>query len=478
MQTNRRFSFLRTQQASRKAKKLSETTKQVKNNTITRLLKLFHYGFCIVIFAFGWFRFRYHGIISPDVGFRYNYFVIIAYAVVLLFFCRTYNAYMLGYNRIRSILFSQITSQFFTIAGIYLAITIAWNRLYEPSALISVLLVQIAFDLVWAYLSNRYYYKLNPPKKTILIYRDDRDKKRFGTLGGRPTEKLYKIKKELKYDGNFDDIREELEKYDAIFVAGVNSRCRNGILKYCKETGTPGFFLPHVGDIIMQEAKHIQTFDSPLLMVDRKNLNLEFQMIKRLFDIVSSALGLIVLSPILIITALAIKIGDGGPVLYRQVRLTKDGKEFKICKFRSMRVDAEGDGVARLSSGDSDDRITPVGRFIRKVRIDELPQLWNILTGDMSVVGPRPERPEIAEQYYKTMHDFKLRLQVKAGLTGYAQVYGKYNTDPYQKLEFDLMYINDMSILTDLRLMFATFKILFSPESTEGIDDDQTTAMD
>ena len=227
----------------------------------------------------------------------------------------------------------------------------------------------------------------------------------------------------------------------------------------------------------MQEAKHLQTFDSPILLVNRKNLDQEFVLIKRVFYIVSSALGLIILSPILLITAIAIKLNDKGPAIYKQTRLTKDGREFEICKFRSMRVDAEKDGVARLSTGDDDDRVTSVGRFIRKCRIDELPQLWNILVGDMSVVGPRPERPEIAEQYYEEMPDFKLRLQVKAGLTGYAQIYGKYNTSPYEKLEFDLMYINDMSILTDLRLMFATFKILFSKESTEGIESNQISAL-
>ena len=151
---------------------------------------------------------------------------------------------------------------------------------------------------------------------------------------------------------------------------------------------------------------------------------------------------------------------------------------FRIVKFRSMRTDAEKDGIARLSTGEKDDRITPVGRFIRKCRIDELPQLWNILTGDMSFVGPRPERPEIAEKYYEQMPDFKLRLQVKAGLTGYAQIYGKYNTEPYEKLEFDLMYINQMSLLTDLELMFATAGILFKKESTEGIQQGSQTAMD
>ena len=185
-----------------------------------------------------------------------------------------------------------------------------------------------------------------------------------------------------------------------------------------------------------------------------------------------------ILSPFMLLTAIAIKLYDGGPALYTQTRLTKDGREFKIYKFRSMRVDAEKDGVARLSTGDQDDRITPIGKIIRKCRLDELPQLFNILKGDMSLVGPRPERPEIAEQYYKTIPDFKLRLQVKAGLTGYAQIYGKYNTDPYEKLEFDLLYINNMGILTDLELIFATFFILFSSESTTGVEAGAVTAMD
>ena len=190
------------------------------------------------------------------------------------------------------------------------------------------------------------------------------------------------------------------------------------------------------------------------------------------------ALALLLLSPLMLVTALAIHFYDGGPVFYRQTRLTKDGKTFRILKFRSMRVDAEKDGVARLSSGEHDERITPVGRVIRKLRLDELPQLWNIFVGEMSVVGPRPERPEIAEEYYKKIPDFRLRLQVKAGLTGYAQVYGKYNIDPYEKLEFDLLYINNMSILMDLQLCFATFAILFSSESTEGVDPGAVNALD
>lgn len=198
---------------------------------------------------------------------------------------------------------------------------------------------------------------------------------------------------------------------------------------------------------------------------------------KRLADLLLGLVGLVLTSPFMLLTALAIKLYDGGPVLFRQTRLTKDGREFQILKFRSMRVDAEKDGVARLAAKE-DDRITPVGRVIRACRLDELPQIINILRGDMSLVGPRPERPEIADQYDEQIPEFSLRLQVKAGLTGYAQVYGKYNTEPYDKLQMDLMYIAQQSFVTDLKIIFATIKILFVPESTEGVDQGQTTAMD
>lgn len=170
---------------------------------------------------------------------------------------------------------------------------------------------------------------------------------------------------------------------------------------------------------------------------------------------------LLCLARFFLLRLLQLKATDHGPVFYKQVRLTKNGREFNIFKFRSMCVDAEKDGVARLSTGDKDDRITPVGRIIRACRIDELPQLINILKGDLSIVGPRPERPEIAAQYCEEMPEFNLRLQAKAGLTGYAQVYGKYNTTPYDKLVMDLMYIAHPSIIVDFKIMFATVKILF-----------------
>lgn len=442
-------------------------------------LKMAHILSSVLLFYAAWLLYRYGRFTEISrYGYRYNYFVTIGYAVLVFFFNRTYNAYLLGYNRIRTLAYAQFLSQFFSAGIIWLVTAVAWNRWHGPWIFFALLAVQLVLDAFWSYFATDYYFSHYPAKKTILIYRNDLDKQRFGSIKGKPSERIYHIAEEFQYDGySFKAISHRLEGYDAVFVAGVHSRCRNGIAKYCKEEGIVGFFLPHMGDVIMQEARHIQSFDSPVLAVRRSTLNPEYAILKRAFDIFSSGIALIILSPLMLITALAIRLYDGGPAIYRQVRLTKDGKKFEIYKFRSMRVDAEKDGVARLSTGDKDDRITPVGRVIRKIRFDELPQLWNIFKGDMSVVGPRPERPEIAEQYYAFLPDFRLRLQVKAGLTGYAQVYGKYNTDPYEKLEFDLLYINNMGILTDLRLIFATIAILFSKESTQGFKSSQVSAL-
>ena len=220
----------------------------------------------------------------------------------------------------------------------------------------------------------------------------------------------------------------------------------------------------------------MQLDNLPVLVCHRSSPAIWYLALKRLTDILLSLAALGVFSPFMLITAIAIKIYDGGPILYKQLRLTKDGKQFYIYKFRSMRVDAEKDGVARLAQK-NDDRITPIGKLIRKCRLDELPQLINILRGDMSFIGPRPERPEIIAQYTEVMPEFAFRMKVKAGLAGFAQVYGKYNTSPYDKLKLDLTYIENYSVWLDLKLMLLTLKVLFWPDSTEGVESEQVTAF-
>ena len=204
-------------------------------------------------------------------------------------------------------------------------------------------------------------------------------------------------------------------------------------------------------------------------------LTVDQRFVKRFVDIVVSAIGIVITSPLMLIIALIIKLYDKGPVFYRQIRLTRGGKMFMIYKFRSMKIDAEVEGAQLANKNDS--RVTPVGKVLRNLHLDELPQLFNVFVGDMSMVGPRPERPEIFLKYEESIPEFDFRLKVKAGLTGYAQVYGKYNTTPIDKLKLDLTYIQQYSCWLDIKLMLLTFRIIFRKESSEGVEDGQTTAL-
>lgn len=270
--------------------------------------------------------------------------------------------------------------------------------------------------------------------------------------------------------------QEILERYDGIVLWDINTGLRNKLLKFCYSRSIRVYMMPKIPDIMIQGASQLHLFDTPILFTREYSMTVEQRFVKRAIDIICSLILIIITSPIMIITAVIIKCYDHGPVLYKQVRCTRNMEEFKIVKFRSMRTDAEKDGVARLASK-NDDRITPIGKFIRKVRIDELPQLFNILKGEMSFIGPRPERPEIIRQYQEDMPEFTFRTKVKAGLAGYAQVYGKYNTTPYDKLKLDLFYIENYSVWLDIKLMLLTLKILFQPDSTEGVEENQVTAI-
>ncbi len=438
-----------------------------------RLIKYLHWLVTVLLFVVFWLIFRYpDGKIRFSSAIRYDIFIPLGYAFLLTWFNKTFNAYTLGYFRVRSLAFSQFLAQLFSFGIIYAVVSFGWFRFRQPLPFLPMLVLQTAWNCLWSYCATVYYFKKLRRYRTIVIYRNRNDLKRFGDITGRPVERMFRVERYMQYSGNdFFALEEEIRPFDSIFVAGVNPTLMNALCKYCVENNVRGFFLPHIGDIILSGSEHIKSFSTPVLSVRRATKSFEYFLVKRLFDFLISLCALFVLSPLMLLTAAAIKLYDRGPVFYRQVRLTLDGKEFRIIKFRSMRVDAEKDGIARLSTGDNDDRITPVGRVIRACRLDELPQLFNILKGDMSIVGPRPERPEIAHEYEKYLPEFALRLQVKAGLTGYAQVYGKYNTSPYEKLEFDLLYINQMNILTDVELMFNTFRILFSRESTDGFED-------
>ena len=386
---------------------------------------------------------------------------------------RIYDSFLISLVRITELVYSQMLSLIMSDGLFYVVLCLMQRQLAAIWPILALFAVQFLISVLWCVCAHRWYFAMFPAKRTAVIHDRGRDVgDLISTYGLR---KKFDVKRTVTLEECLAGDFCVLDGMQTVFLCGISSHDRNLILKQCVERGITVYVLPKIGDIIMSGAKQMHLFHLPFLRVGRYDPVPEYLFFKRLFDILVSACALILLSPLMLAVGFAIR-RDGGPALYRQCRLTKDGKRFDLLKFRSMRVDAEKDGVARLAS-EHDDRITPVGHFIRRCRIDELPQLINILKGDMSIVGPRPERPEIAAQYQQELPEFSLRLQAKAGLTGFAQVYGKYNTTPYDKLQMDLMYIANPSFWEDLRIIFATIKILFLPESTEGVAEGQETAM-
>lgn len=385
------------------------------------------------------------------------------------------NTFLVSMNRISEMVYSQALAVLVTDGILYIVIILLSKRMPNLLPGLCAFAVQVVLAMLWSWAAHQWYFSKFPPQTTMVIYDVRQGMEKLIDEYG--FDKKFAVRRCMPVEECLEDLS-VLDGVKTVFLSGIHSHDRNIILKYCVEADITVYVIPRVGDVIMSGAKVMHMFHLPMLRVGRYHPSPIFLAVKRGFDILVSGIAIVILSPIMAVVAIAIKKTDGGPVFYKQVRLTKDGREFKVMKFRSMRVDAEKDGVARLSTGDKDDRITPVGHFIRKVRLDELPQLFNICKGDMSIVGPRPERPEIAAEYEKEMPEFRLRLQARAGLTGYAQVYGKYNTTPYDKLQMDLSYIANPSVWEDLRIMFATVKILFMPESTEGVAEGATTVME
>ena len=443
-----------------------------KRNAWLNLIKLFLIAAQTALFMVIWYSFYQDTMLHPYYYWG-NFVIAGVFAVLYTLFARLYGGLQVNTSRTSELIYSLAISSIFTDFSMFCLCCLLSYRLVNPLPLLGNWAIGFCFSIVWARLAVLLNDHLFPPKRTYIIY-DNEDAFEAMSAVGKMSWK-FQIAGTLNISEGSDEIFQTILDCDAVFLCGLHSSDRNTILKFCIEHNIQTYIRPKIGDILVSSATRLHLMNMPVLHCTRNSSSYWYRLAKRGMDVVISGLALIVASPFMLVTALAIRLYDGGPALYKQVRLTQNGKKFLILKFRSMRVDAEKDGVARLAT-ENDDRITPVGHFIRKCRLDELPQLLNILRGDMSIVGPRPERPEISAQYEEEMPEFRLRLQVKAGLTGYAQVYGKYNTNPYDKLEMDLIYIANQSILQDLKLMFATVKILFMTESTEGIAEGKTTA--
>lgn len=428
-----------------------------------------------IIVFFVWQGYYNHtSVIRKIFVFRGHYFVMAIYWVVMYLFNKSNGSLKIGYLKIGDLIFSQLVSNICANLVFYLELCLLAYGFPSPVRLLQAMAVQNLFNILWVVMITKGYRQTFPPHQVLLLFGKDSVKEFLPKLEGRKDKfticESIKINTEkVKGDPKLcQAIKEKMTHYNTVMLWDLPTIMRNEFLKYAYGKGIRIYVMPKISDIILNGSEQMHFFDSPLLLTRSNPMTFEERFVKRCMDVVLSILLLILASPIMLLTAIAIKLYDGGKVLYKQTRCTIGQKEFSIYKFRSMVEDAEKDGVARLAS-QKDSRITPVGKFIRATRIDELPQLFNIIKGDMSFVGPRPERPEIIKKYIQKIPEFEYRTKVKAGLTGYAQIFGKYNTSPYDKLKLDVYYVEHFSIRMDIRLMIQTIKIIFVPESTEGV---------
>ncbi|GLB31858.1 sugar transferase [Lacrimispora amygdalina] len=397
--------------------------------------------------------------------------MIFLYGIILILLMNTYGGYKVGYLKKSNLLYSQILAVIFTNLFTYLQIAVLDKHFLTPTQLVKMTALDFIVIIIWTLVYQWIYTKLFPPRKMLLISGSRSDYHLMEKINSR--EDKYEICKVINIQMGISLLEEEILNYDGVIIGDIESHERNLILKYCFANSIRTYNVPKISDILLKSSVELNLFDSPLMLSRNEGLTIEQELLKRFIDITGSVMGIIITSPLFLIIGFIIKLTDKGPVIFKQSRLTKGNKVFQIYKFRTMIQEAEKDGIARLAT-DGDSRIIPIGHLLRRTRLDELPQLFNILRGDMSFVGPRPERPELVELILKEIPEFSYRTKVKAGLTGYAQIYGKYNTTSYDKLKLDLTYIRNYSFLLDLKLIVMTPKIMFMKEATEGVVGEKT----
>lgn len=434
-------------------------------------------NFVMLAMEVGMFAYIWYSMYVPNLEDKFwrrgNWAVIGIYGLVLFFFIRTFGGYRIGYLRITDICLSQVLGILFANAIEYFQVCMIAKDYMSVYPILLLTVEEIALVIPGVFLVRYFYVRLYPPRRMLVVYGKKSPDELISKINSRKDK--YDVCATASAYIGYEELYTKILEYEAVVLCDLPTQIRNKILKFCYDQNKRTYITPKLSDIILMGTEQLHLFDTPLMLSRNQGLTIEQRFVKRTMDIVLSLLAIVISSPIMLIIAIAIKSYDKGPVFYTQERLTRDRESFQIIKFRSMKVDAERTG-AQLAKKD-DDRITPVGKIVRRTHLDELPQLFNILKGEMSFVGPRPERQAIAEEYEELVPEFRFRLKVKAGLTGYAQVYGKYNTTPYDKLKLDLTYIENYSAWLDLKLMLMTIKIMFQKENTEGIESQQTTAI-
>ena len=430
------------------------------------------------LFVLLWFYYYVPLVREIGHGFYYwGYWAVCGlYLLFVVFFTKNLDGYRADFRRARRTALGHIIAMICANAVGVIQIWIVGRHYFNVLPMVFLTLIQCIFIALWAYVMKKIYVSINKRQKLLIIHGDYSPESFL--IKDNHIQKMYTIKEVLDLSSGIENdeyINRAIDENEVILLYDVSSETRNSILKYCYANKKNVILTPKISDIIIIGAEELRFVDKPMLMTQTSGLKAEELFMKRLLDIILSLLAIIISLPFMLIISAIIKLQDGGKVIYKQERLTIDEKPFQILKFRSMRENSERDG-AQLAK-QNDNRITSVGRFLRATHLDELPQFFNILKGDMSFVGPRPERSEIADEYKKLIPEFRYRNSVKAGLTGYAQIYGKYNTTPYDKLKLDLIYIENYSCWLDLKLLLMTLKIVFQRDNTEGVDDNQKTAL-
>ncbi len=384
-----------------------------------------------------------------------------------------YGRYDIGTRKSKPIIYSLILSVLFTDLFTFIMLVVMNTNdantkefLEEDILLLAVVFVlQVFCIIIFTYGGHAIYFFFVKPEKCLIIS-ESRDTLGDLRRGIGKYKKQYHVEKVILYED--PAIWDEILQVDTVFLNNVPGGQRTEIVEFCYQKMKNVYYNPEIVDVVNINSRHVILDDVSMIEAKVRDLSAEQKLIKRLMDIGVSLVGLLVLSPILLACAIAIKMGDGGSVLFRQGRVTRNGRVFTIYKFRTMVEHADKHLVT-----DHDSRITPVGHFLRKYRLDELPQLLNILKGDMSLVGPRPEMTEYVYAYSENLPEFQYRHRVKAGLTGYAQIMGKYNTSSKDKLILDLMYIENFSLWNDIRIIFQTILVLFkASDSTEAFSEE------
>ena len=400
-----------------------------------------------------------------------NFLIIFSFILLFVILSSAFKAFRIGIYRTHEIIYYFLISLIFTNLFTYFELSLIAEYLLNPFPIIFGTVFQLAIISVGSICANSIYFILYKARRMLAIFSDEKGFELIEKMGAIPDR--FKVEQGVNVNNtSIEEIKRLIDKYECVIICNIAGDIERDIILYCYTNQKRTYLLPSITDIIISNSYAIQISDVPVLMSRNRGLTYEQTILKRITDIVFSLILIILSSPVMIVTAIAVKLQDFGPVFFKQNRITRGGRFFNIIKFRSMIVDADKNikGIKHTKCDDS--RITPVGRIIRRFRIDELPQLFNVLKGDMSLVGPRPENAENVFEYSKKFPEFDLRHRVKAGITGFAQIYGKHNTSPEDKLKMDLIYVENYSYLQDLKLMILTLKTVFTKDSAEGFQEE------